>query len=382
MDEKWSERVGALEPKSGTLYSTFEPKKLPFKIEYDEELIKLLTESTLSVGNLSGLGRKLPNPHILIAPYLKREAVLSSRIEGTKTSLPELFISEKETKVDRLDIREVSNYIRSLEFGLNEIVENDITESLIKEMHRVLMRGVRGNLKNPGRYKTIQNWIGNSSDILDARFIPCKPESVKPLIENLIYYVNEYGISSPLIKSAVMHYQFETIHPFRDGNGRMGRLLVVLYFCKSGLLTKPLLYLSAYFEKNRNEYNEKLLRVSKYGELEEWLKFFLKGVKTQADDAVERANSLETLREKYRKKIQENSSSTNALKVLDYLFSNPFITIPEVGEILDKGYPTAKGSVNILMDNGILREVTEGKFNIPYNAKLFVAPEIHEILTL
>ncbi len=237
------------------------------------------------------------------------------------------------------------------------------------------MKGVRGDEKDPGKFKSHQNWIGSSNDIMEAKFVPCDPKSVPKLIENLVFYLNEYTKSTPVIKTSMMHYQFETIHPFRDGNGRIGRLLITLYLCKSGLLSQPLLYLSAYFDKNKAEYNERMFNVSSKGEVEEWLKFFLKGAKLQADDALERAVKLEKYHEECRVLLQKKSNSTKVLTILDHLFINPYIKVAEAAKFLDVYYPTAENNIRILIENGIIKELTGKKKD-----RIYCAPKISEIL--
>jgi Fic family protein len=369
-------KTGKLVRARKAIYDTFEPNSLPLKIEYSEELISLLSEAILSLGNLSGLAYRMRNPHLLIMPYIKREAVLSSKIEGTRTSLSEVFLSEKEPKKEKNDdLVEVTNYIKALEYGLNKIKTEPISEDLIKDIHQILMKGARGEDKEPGRYKSVQNWIGSSYDIMEAKFVPCSPYTVSKLMNNLIEYLNNYIKSTPIIKSGVMHYQFETVHPFRDGNGRIGRLLITLFLCKSELLSQPLLYLSAYLEKHKEEYNNLLLDVSMKGNIEAWLKFFLKGIKIQADDAIERAIRLENYHNECREILQQKSQSNNVLTVLDHLFENPYIKIPEVAKILKSHYPTAENNIKILIDNGILKESTGKKRD-----RIFYAPKIREIL--
>jgi len=376
--EKFTEKMGKLIKATNAIYYTFEPKELPGKINYDEDLIKMLSDAILSLGNLSSMGNRLKNPHLLIMPYLKKEAILSSKIEGTRTSLEEIFLHEKKDKkpIDN-DLQEVINYVNSMEYGLKEIQTRPIDENLIKELHIILMKGVRGESKDPGKYKIFQNWIGSSSDILEAKFIPASPETTPLLMKNLTDYLNGYEKVAELIKASLIHYQFETIHPFRDGNGRLGRLLIIIYLCKTKVLSQPLLYLSAYFEKYRDEYNQKLLDVSSKGDIENWIKFFLKGIKIQSDEALEKTSNLEDYREECRDLLQKKSNSVNVLRLLDYLFANPFITIPEAAKILDSYYPTAERNIKILVENGILEE-----FKGKRRARIFRAPKIMKILEI
>ncbi len=373
-----NERTGKLKLISGTIFHCFEPNELPFEIKYSQELVKLISEASLSLGNLSEAGRKLPNPHLLIMPYLRKEAVLSSKIEGTKTTLSELFIHDAEKKGRRDDdLQEVMNYVDALQFGLGEVKKNKISVNLVKEIHKILLKGVRGEDKDPGEFKKDLNWIGTSYDIMEAKFVPCGPESVERLMKNLVKYLNEYDTESPLLKVGVSHYQFETIHPFRDGNGRLGRLLIILYLCQENLIDQPLFYISAFFEKFRDDYDDLLKKTSTLGDLEGWLRFFLTGVKKQADDAVNRVERMEELREKYKNILLEVSQSTTVHQILEYLFENPFITIPEVRNRLGCHYPKAKYNIEILVKAGILREIEREK-----GEKLFIADKINQILEM
>lgn len=377
--EEFNGKLGRVTQASKASYYTFEPNTLPLQIIYDEEMIKLLAEAVASISNLSSAGKRLRNPSLLIAPYLKKEAVLSSEIEGTRTSLSEVLLDEKEkSKSEDDDLKEVNNYIHALNTGLKEIKELPISEELIKKLHKILLKSVRGEDKEPGKYKTHQNHIGNSIDIFEAKFVPASPETTPKLMENLIDYMNNSRKSTELIKAGIMHYQFETIHPFRDGNGRMGRLLISLFFCKSNILSQPLLYLSAYFKKHQREYNERLFNVSSRGEIENWLKFFLKAIKAQADEALDRTSQLESYYEESRRILEKNSNSTNALLVLDHLFFNPFIKITEIEEILDCLHPTAKNNLKILIKNNILKDYTPKR----NRDKIFYCPKISEILEL
>ncbi len=371
-----SERTGILKKLPNSIFCSFEPRELPIEIKYSPELVKLLTEASVSLGNLSEAGRKLRNPHLLIIPYLKKEAVLSSKIEGTRTTLSEVFLHEAERKRNfNSDLEEVMNYIEALQYGLSKITDERISADLIKEMHKILLRGVRGENKNPGDYKTELNWIGSSYDPLEAKFIPCPPESVERLIDNLINYLNHHDAESPLLKIGVAHYQFEAIHPFRDGNGRIGRLLIILFLCQQKLIAQPLLYISAFFERHKEDYDLLLRKASTEGNLESWLRFFLTGLKKQSEDALKRVEQLDALMERYRKSLLRKSHSTTVQQIMEFLFENPYITISQISKRLKCYYPKAKYNVEILLDAGIIEETPWNK-----KEKLFVAKEIKSIL--
>jgi Fic family protein len=352
-------------------YNYFVPNIPPTELTYDKEIAILLSEAERSLGMLSGAGEILPNPHILIRPYLAKEAVLSSKIEGTQASLSDVlkFQVQDLKKDNQKDVKEVDNYIKALEYGLEKIKEQNIDFELIKEMHRILLTGVRGNDKEPGLFRTTQNWIGpDGTPISFATYIPPSPEAlIKPLHEFIIYVQNN---DTPLlIQTALLHHHFEATHPFRDGNGRIGRLLITLFLCKRKALSKPLLYLSVYFERNKSEYYARLLSVSQKSEYLEWIKFFLKGVKLQAEDALNRARNLVILRDEYHQKLVGMHATTNAQKALDLLFQSPYIDIPYLAKELHLEYPTAKRAIDALEAAGIVTEITNQRRNKIYCAQ-------------
>ncbi len=364
-------------------YYYFIPEEIPINVRLQPETTFLLSEAERSIGMLSGAGELLPIPHLLINPYLTKEAVLSSKIEGTQASLSDVLkfkaeeidegkhIKKKETG----DIREVANYITALEYGLDKIKTSDIDFSLIKKMHGILLHKVRGQDKEPGKFREMQNWIGrHGTPIEQARYVPPAPQALIKPLHDFVRYTKETKIPL-LIQVALMHYHFEAVHPFRDGNGRIGRLLISLFLCKRKVLSQSLLYLSAYFEKNREEYYDKLLDVSKKSSYEDWIKFFLKGVKEQSDDALKRARKLVSLREQYHSKLREIGAVHNSSKVLDKLFENPFISISKIRKFLGVPFPTAKRAISVLIELGIVKEITGRRRN-----KIYCAKEILRIL--
>lgn len=379
-ETNFTKPAGKLIPGPLGSYTCFVPQKPPKNIPLDKETAVLLSESERRLGMLSGAGELLPNPHLLIQPYLTKEAVLSSKIEGTQATLSDVlkFRARDESKKRSVgDVKEVANYINALEYGLQRIRDSEIDLGLIKGLHRILMTGVRGEDKEPGEFRKMQNWIGNEgTDIGDATFIPPAPDLLFGPLREFVDYLGEKDV--PLLtQTAMMHYFFEAIHPFRDGNGRIGRLLITLFLCKREALSKPLLYLSAFFEKNREAYYGWLLKVSQKSEYEGWLKFFLRGIKEQAADAVERARQLVLLREEYHYKLREGKAVQNASRVLDRLFENPFTTIPKVEEFLGVSYPTAKRAIADLEETGIIEEITGQERN-----KLYCATEVLRILEI
>ncbi|MBS3074682.1 Fic family protein [Candidatus Pacearchaeota archaeon] len=360
-------------------YKAFIPNKLPPKVEYTSQVVLALSKADSTLSKLSGAGLLLPNPDLLIIPYLKKEALSSSRIEGTRISLSDYFLSEaKGIKKNDAEATEVLNYVEAINYGLEKIKEEQITVELIKEMHKILLSNVRGNELLPGNFRPVQNWIGPpNTKIQEATFVPPPKEEVENLVKELIEYLNFYDEMPLLIRCALMHYQFETIHPFCDGNGRIGRTLITLYLCKKNKISKPLLYASDYFEKHRREYYDLLLNTNKSGKFEEWIKFFLEAIKVQSEDALDRTIKIQNLREEYRKKIIKEKQANNLIKVMDNLFFNPYTTINQISAQLKVTYPTAKKIVDQFIKLGILKETKQKE-----REKLFVGHEILNIITV
>lgn len=315
----------------------------------------------------------LPNPHLLIRPFLRREAVLSSRIEGTVTRLDQLFLFE--TVPGQLahndDAEEVYNYVLALELGLEAIRSGQpFTRSLLREVHKSLMQGVRGSDKRPGEFRDQSVAIGSAS-----RFVPADPHQVPPLLDDFLTFMRE-GRSLPIVvQLAVMHYQFEAIHPFNDGNGRVGRLLITLMLCERGVLSQPLLYLSAFFDEHREEYYDHLLAVSRHGHWEAWIEFFARGVAEQAIDAALRTRRLLGLAREYTQLAIHAGQSAKALLLIDELFSLPYITVHRVKQVTGTQAKTAGRLIDGLVTLGILHEITNQKRN-----RIFCADRINELL--
>ncbi|MBU1147355.1 MAG: Fic family protein [Candidatus Omnitrophica bacterium] len=357
-------------------YWAFVPNSLPPLITYNKDIVGLLSEADRQLGNLSGVGALLPNPYLLITPYAKREAVLSSKIEGTQTSLSDLFYFEAANKEGRqkeakkTDVLEVINYVKAMNYGIKTLKKLPLCLRLIREIHKELMRGVRGERLTPGDFRRSQNWIGPSGCTLnEATYVPPPVHEMKEALGDLEKFLHDRESFPGLIQCALIHYQFEAIHPFLDGNGRIGRLLITLFLCEREYLVYPMLYLSAFFEKYRNEYYARLLAVSEKGEWEEWIKFFLRAVAAQAKDAVDNSKAILNLLDKYRKIIQKQKGSTYTLKLLEEIFLNPFVTIPYVAKKLGTTYPTAKAAVERLKKVKILFEASEKQWGKVYCAK-------------
>ena len=363
------------EQKSGRLiqsplgFLSFIPNSLPPDIVFDMELALALSKADAALSELSGLGSQLPNPHLLISPYIKREAVLSSRIEGTKASLSDLLIDELENGASNRsvtnDIWEVRNYIRALEHGIRLLARLPLSLRLVRGIHEELMRGVRGEKATPGQFRHTQNWIGPAGCTpTTAAFVPPPVLEMKDALHDWEKFLHSRDIIPDLIQCALMHVQFETIHPFLDGNGRVGRLLITFFLLERKRLSQPLLYLSAYIDSHKTDYYELLQRVRTHGEWNAWLRFFLRGVTEVAASAGVQARELHRLREEYRTILRDKP---NALRVLDELFVNPYITISRAGKILEKSHPTATAAISVLEKNKILKEITGrqwGKFYV------------------
>lgn len=360
-------------------YEAFVPNVLPPQLPLTWTLVQALSAADRAVSELAGVARNLPNPHLLINPFLRREAVLSSRIEGTQASLSDLFVFEasERSEAPQSDVKEIVNYIQSLEYGLFAIRQGrSISLSLLKEMHEQLLWNVRGQDKSPGQFRNKQNWIAEGSKRLEnARFVPPPVSQMHDALDALERYIQSPSDLPPLIRLALIHYQFETIHPFEDGNGRIGRLLITLLLCAEGLLPEPLLYLSAYFERHRDDYVDRLLGVSQGNEWEDWMTFFLNGIAEQGRDGVRRAGRLMELREEYRQRLQAERSSALTLQLTDELFAYPAINIAQAANRLKVTRRAVDLSLNKLLGEEILVEATGKRRN-----RVFVAPAIIEII--
>ncbi len=318
----------------------------------------------MSLARLDGMGRILPNVDLFIAMYVRKEALLSSQIEGTQASLEDLFEFESgETPENINDVEEVVNYIKALNYGMERLDSLPMSLRLIKEIHETLMKGVRGGKKQPGEFRKTQNWIGPAGCTLqDASFVPPPPhEAVKTLGELEKYLHAKKGLPV-LIDCALVHYQFETIHPFLDGNGRLGRLLITFYLYWKGVLHRPLLYLSFFFKKHRQEYYDRLSMVRVKGDYEQWLTFFLEGVIETADSAIETSRRILELQTSHRQLLwQKKISSPYAVGILESLYSKPYVSVTEVAKEFSISYQSAGKLVVQLERAGILKEITGKK---------------------
>ncbi len=356
----------------------FVPAPMPPEIAWDADLVNALSRADARLSELSGIGSQLPNPHLLIAPYMRQEAVLSSRIEGTQTNLAGLFEdelrpAEVQTSVERSDAREVGNYVRALQFGIERLATLPLSLRLVRELHAHLMAGVRGGDRNPGEFRKHQNFIGaRGSRIETATFVPPPPDRLQGCLDAWEKFIHERGNLPDLVQCAFMHAQFETIHPFADGNGRVGRLLITLFLIERGRLSAPLLYLSAYIEASRQDYYDLLLRARTHHDWRRWLMYFLAGVEVTARLAAEQAVALLALRVQYRTRFIGDGT---VLALIEALFENPLTTARHAANAIGKSDPTARSAIRKLEDAGWLRESTGAKWG-----KVYVAQEILALL--
>jgi Fic family protein len=347
-------------------YEAFVPRPLPPPLESTWALTSSLSRADRALAELAGAARTLPNPHLLIAPFVRREAVLSSQIEGTQASLSDLFFFEAGPAFAKTsdvappaDVREVANYVRALDYGLARLETLPVSLRLLRELHERLMEGVRGDHLTPGEFRTRQNWIGLPECRLDdAVFVPPPVWAMERCLHDLETFIHAPSALPALVRIALVHYQFEAIHPFIDGNGRMGRLLISLLLRSEGLLSQPLLFLSAFFERRRSDYYQLLLEVSRKGAWSPWIEFFLAAVEEQSRDAIRRAETLLEMRRQYRARFESARSSALLLKLVDGLLEAPVLTIPQAAKRLKITHRAATLNVMKLVAAGVVAEVT------------------------
>ena len=353
-----STRAGIISRETG--YEAFIPANLPPSpaLTFDDEMITVLSEADRKLGRLDGITRVLPNPNLFLAMYVKKEAVLSSQIEGTQASLIDVIDvpdSDGDEKT-RNDVEEVVNYVNAMNYGLRRLDELPLSLRLIREIHARLLKDVRGAHKNPGEFRKTQNWIGPQGCTLQtAAFVPPPAHLMLNSLSELEAFIYDTAPMPPLIKIALIHAQFETIHPFLDGNGRMGRLLITFWLCHEAILSKPLLYLSYYFKLNRQEYYDRLMNVRLHGQWEEWVKFFLKGIAVASDEAIRSATEIIKLKDRLSALIAATSVS-NGQQLLDYLFENPIVTRKNVMDHINVTSPTAGSLLSHFASMGILHD--------------------------
>lgn len=369
-------------------YWAFVPNPLPPMMDFDLELAKALEDANLALGELAGLGRNIPNPNLLINPFIRKEAELSSKIEGTQTEIEQLYVFEATGQLEipglgkkiPEDVREVANYVKAMKFGLNRLAEFPLSKRFLRELHQKLLENVRGGgiTKTPGEFRDSPNWIGSpNATPSNATYVPPPVEEMEKALDKFEMYLNRKTDQYPLlVRLALIHYQFEAIHPFLDGNGRIGRLLISLLLVHWNLLPQPLLYLSAYFEKTRQDYYEHLMSVSTRGAWKEWLLYFLKGIFLQSKDAIRRAKALLDLQVYWRERCRQQYQSNLILDIVDLFFLSPLWTVSEVAKYLNKTYMGIKINIQKLVEENFLEEITGKSYG-----RLFLSPKILQIIT-
>ncbi|MCB1114655.1 MAG: Fic family protein [Chlamydiia bacterium] len=357
-----SERAGQYQSQP-TGYKAFYPSNLPPKPEIvvGSDLKKLLVSAEQKLAELNGIGFSLPNPDLFIMMAIRKEALLSSQIEGTQATMTDVLTYEAWENVDNLDdVQEVVNYIKALHHGIARLDKLPLSQRVIKECHGILLNSVRGYKKTPGEFRKSQIWIGPS--LKNAIFVPPPHEQIPESIGNLEKFIHEENSFPLLVKCALIHYQFETIHPFLDGNGRIGRLLIDLYIHRKHLLHKPLIYTSLFFKENRQEYFDRLMMVRNTGNFEQWIEFFLKAMHWSSDHAIEKIKQILMLQETLRQKIvKEKKASLRSIQLLDVLFTSPLTTINVIAEKLEISFQAASEQVKLFLELGILKELTGQK---------------------
>lgn len=347
-------------------YKSFLPSPLPPKppIQLDDEMIALLVKANSQLSVLDGVASRIPNIDLFVSMYVRKEALMSSQIEGTQATLEDVLDPLLEANTNR-NVADVVNYIKATEFAVNRLKTLPLCNRLIKEIHAVLMEGVRGQEKSPGEFRYSQNWIGGQGSTLrNARYIPPCPEDMEVAMSDLEKYINTEDGLDHLIRAALIHYQFETIHPFLDGNGRVGRLLIILYLMEKKVLTTPALYISYFLKKNRIEYYDRMMEVRTKGNYEQWVRFFLQAIYESAQDATATIDELTALHNKNVAQIEAmGRASKSAMLVFYYLEANPIIDIRKTADALDISFNTVSSAVMRLMDCGILVQTTNANRN-------------------
>lgn len=356
-------------------YQCFVPHNLKdIKLNIDSEINALVNKAYLLLGRLDGMAITLPDIDLFVSMYVQKEAVISSQIEGTQASLVDVLQKDK-GKEKIKDTEEIVNYIKATHYAFKRLNKMPLCMRLIRETHAVLLSNVRGEEKMPGEFRRSQNWIGHADSTLkDASFIPPAPDEMDICLGDLERYIHEDSTISNLIKIALIHYQFETIHPFLDGNGRMGRLLIILYLREQGLIEYPVLYLSYFFKKNRNRYYELLNNIRIKGEFEEWIKFFIDGICEISEDAITSIQKIVELKNTDMKKIRELSGSniSNLLLIYDYLLQHPFLEAEDIKNLVGVSKPTANKLLENLMTIEIVELVEDKKRYRQYVYKKYV----------
>lgn len=341
-------------------YKSFAPSPLPPnpEIEIDADMLLLLIKANKALSELEGIATRIPNMDLFVSMYVRKEALMSSQIEGTQATLEDVFDPHIENNTNQ-NVTDVVNYIKAAEYAVERLKTLPLCNRLIKETHALLMQDVRGQEKSPGEFRRSQNWIGGQGSTLkDAFYIPPHPEDMELAMSDLETYMNTEDKLDYLIRAALIHYQFETIHPFLDGNGRLGRLLVTLFFMEKNVMTTPALYISYYLKKNRVEYYDRMTEVRNKGNYEQWIRFFLSAVHESAEDAIQTADKLIDLHNRTLEIVQTMGRATkNTMLVFEYLETTPIIDVGKTAELLGLAFNTVSAAVNRLVDAGVLKQI-------------------------
>ena len=348
------------------MYQSFKPNPLPPipEIEMDGEIVKLLIDANKQLVKLDTASQLISNADLFISMYVRKEALISSQIEGTQCTLDDVLDPEVEANAN-LDVSDVINYVKATQYALKRLERLPLCCRLIREIHEVLMENVRGQDKTPGEFRHSQNWIGPANcSLKDARYIPPNVEDMQTAMSDLEKYINENVDYDPLIRAALIHYQFETIHPFLDGNGRIGRLLILLYLMEQRLIEKPVIYISYFLKKNQIEYYDRISEVRRTGNFEQWIRFFLEAVSKAASDSLEAIRQLSVLHDTNVEKLPKTTRSKDNLRaVFDYIEQYPIIDIKRTAKELEVSYNTVAAAVRKLVELGILQETTNAARN-------------------
>lgn len=345
-------------------YKSFKPSALPPKLNIDNDMLKKLVEANRDLIRLDTAAKLIPGSELFISMYVRKEALISSQIEGTQCTLDDVLDPKLDTNAN-LDVADVVNYVKACSYAIERLEKLPLCKRLFREIHGQLLSGVRGQEKNPGEFRRSQNWIGAANcSLKEARFIPPNVDDMNQAMDELELYMNESDDYDPLIRISLIHYQFETIHPFLDGNGRVGRLLILLYLMQQGLLSKPMIYISYFLKKNQIEYYDRISEVRRSGNYEQWISFFLEAVSAAAKDSLDTVEKLNALHEQNVKKLPKTSrSNDNVRKLFDYIEQFPIIDIKKTSEAFGISYNTVSSAIKKLEQIGILKQTTNASRN-------------------
>ncbi|MBR1613034.1 MAG: Fic family protein [Succinivibrio sp.] len=345
-------------------YKSFKPSALPPKLNIDNDMLKKLVEANRDLIRLDTAAKLIPGSELFISMYVRKEALISSQIEGTQCTLDDVLDPKLDTNAN-LDVADVVNYVKACSYAIERLEKLPLCKRLFREIHGQLLSGVRGQEKNPGEFRRSQNWIGAANcSLKEARFIPPNVDDMNQAMDELELYMNESDDYDPLIRISLIHYQFETIHPFLDGNGRVGRLLILLYLMQQGLISKPIIYISYFLKKNQIEYYDRISEVRRSGNYEQWISFFLEAVSAAAKDSLDTIEKLNALHEQNVKKLPKTSrSNDNVRKLFDYIEQFPIIDIKKTSEAFGISYNTVSSAIKKLEQIGILKQTTNASRN-------------------